>query len=256
MPIPTELVGSLPAADEAAGGLRGLRRGQDHFAELQAEQDAAAAGLDQAPRGEPASRSSPTASSASRASPPTRSPTRSPGTGLADHLAGDGQFFAIFDDGHHRQLPRLTGGPFRYKTFASEFVEKNKAIATQAGQAGGDRAVDADAAVPARGRARRLLARAVPRATSATSARRTSASASTRARCASRSTSPRAGSPTRTTRATRGPDKDMLARVHRPQQPRDRPLLARGAQEHRHPHLPRRRLRLGAQQRGSLRASC
>jgi methionine synthase II (cobalamin-independent) len=52
------------------------------------------------------------------------------GTGLADNLAGDGQFFAIFDDGHHRQLPRLTGGPFRYKTFASEFVEKNKAIAT------------------------------------------------------------------------------------------------------------------------------
>ena len=27
-------------------------------------------------------------------------------------------------------MPRLTGGPFRYKTFASEFVEKNRAIAT------------------------------------------------------------------------------------------------------------------------------
>jgi len=53
------------------------------------------------------------------------------GTGLADNLAGDGQFFAIFDDGHHRQLPRLTGGPFRYKTFASEFVEKNKQIASK-----------------------------------------------------------------------------------------------------------------------------
>jgi len=52
------------------------------------------------------------------------------GTGLADNLAGDGQYFAIFDDGHHRQLPRLTGGPFRYKTFASEFVEKNKRIAS------------------------------------------------------------------------------------------------------------------------------
>ena len=46
------------------------------------------------------------------------------GTGLADHLAGDGQYFAIFADGHHRQLPRLTSGPFRYKTFASEFVGK------------------------------------------------------------------------------------------------------------------------------------
>src|ERR1700759_2073372 len=39
------------------------------------------------------------------------------GTGLADHLAGDGgQYFAIFADGHNRQLPRLTGGPLRYKT--------------------------------------------------------------------------------------------------------------------------------------------
>jgi hypothetical protein len=39
------------------------------------------------------------------------------GTGLADNLAGTGgQHFAIFADGHGRQLPRLTGGPFRYKT--------------------------------------------------------------------------------------------------------------------------------------------
>src|SRR3954467_9599212 len=52
------------------------------------------------------------------------------GTGLAENLAGDGQFFAIFDDGHHRQLPRLTGGPFRYKTYAREFVGKNARIAT------------------------------------------------------------------------------------------------------------------------------
>src|SRR4029079_16090605 len=33
-----------------------------------------------------------------------------------------------------RQLPRLTGGPFRYKTFASECVEKNKRIATHDGK--------------------------------------------------------------------------------------------------------------------------
>ena len=43
------------------------------------------------------------------------------GTGLADHLAGTGgQYFAIFADGHNRQLPRLTGGPFRYKTYAAD----------------------------------------------------------------------------------------------------------------------------------------
>ena len=53
------------------------------------------------------------------------------GTGLADNLAGDGQYFAIFTDGHHRQLPRLTGGPFKYKTYASEFVKEAKKIATK-----------------------------------------------------------------------------------------------------------------------------
>jgi methionine synthase II (cobalamin-independent) len=53
------------------------------------------------------------------------------GTGAADHLALDGQYFAIFDDGHHRQLPRITGGPFRYKRYASEFVEKNMKIASK-----------------------------------------------------------------------------------------------------------------------------
>src|SRR5437899_6671219 len=47
------------------------------------------------------------------------------GTGLADHLAGDGQYFAIFSDGHHRQLPRLTGGPFRYKTYAADTLSKS-----------------------------------------------------------------------------------------------------------------------------------
>lgn len=48
------------------------------------------------------------------------------GTGLADNLAGDGgQFFAIFADGHGRQLPRLTGGPFKYKTYASDTLSKS-----------------------------------------------------------------------------------------------------------------------------------
>ncbi|MFY9931110.1 MAG: 5-methyltetrahydropteroyltriglutamate--homocysteine methyltransferase [Streptosporangiaceae bacterium] len=48
------------------------------------------------------------------------------GTGLADNLAGDGgQYFAIFADGHNRQLPRLTGGPFRYKTYAADTLSKS-----------------------------------------------------------------------------------------------------------------------------------
>jgi methionine synthase II (cobalamin-independent) len=53
------------------------------------------------------------------------------GTGLAANLAGGGQYFAIFADGHHRQLPRLTGGPFRYKTFAADTLKKSMAVATK-----------------------------------------------------------------------------------------------------------------------------
>lgn len=37
------------------------------------------------------------------------------GAGLASNIAADGQYFAIFDDGHHRQLPRLTSGPLNTK---------------------------------------------------------------------------------------------------------------------------------------------
>src|SRR5712671_3306296 len=52
------------------------------------------------------------------------------GTGLADHLAGSGgQYFAIFADGHNRQLPRLTGGPFRYKTYAADTLRKSLPMA-------------------------------------------------------------------------------------------------------------------------------
>jgi methionine synthase II (cobalamin-independent) len=53
------------------------------------------------------------------------------GTGLAPNLAGGGQYFAIFADGHHRQLPRLTGGPFRYKTFAADLLKQSIKMATK-----------------------------------------------------------------------------------------------------------------------------
>ncbi len=51
------------------------------------------------------------------------------GTGLAKNLAADGQYFAIFSDGHHRQLPRLTSGPFRYKTYAADYLKEAVKIA-------------------------------------------------------------------------------------------------------------------------------
>jgi methionine synthase II (cobalamin-independent) len=54
------------------------------------------------------------------------------GTGLADHLAGDGgQYFAIFADGHTRQLPRLSSGPFRYKTYAADTLSKSIGLASK-----------------------------------------------------------------------------------------------------------------------------
>ncbi|KAL8801960.1 MAG: hypothetical protein Q9182_004141 [Xanthomendoza sp. 2 TL-2023] len=57
------------------------------------------------------------------------------GAGLAANLAADGQYFAIFDDGHHRQLPRLTSGPFRYRTYAYENYKKSAPYAEGTGHA-------------------------------------------------------------------------------------------------------------------------
>ena len=129
MAIPTELVGSLPRPMKLQEAYEAYDQGQIEWAELQAQQDAAAEDsirrLEEV--GEPIVTDGEQRESSFATYPVTDTLA---GTGLADNLAGDGQFFAIFDDGHHRQLPRLTGGPFRYKTFASEFVEKNRAIAT------------------------------------------------------------------------------------------------------------------------------
>ncbi len=130
MPIPTELVGSLPRPMKLQDGYQKLDDGEITWEDLQALQDEAAE--DSIKRleetGEPLVTDGEQRESSFATYPITDTLA---GTGLADNLAGDGQFFAIFDDGHHRQLPRLTGGPFRYKTFASEFVEKNKAIASK-----------------------------------------------------------------------------------------------------------------------------
>ncbi len=53
------------------------------------------------------------------------------GTGLAPNLAPGGEYFAMFADGHHRQLPRLTGGPFRYKTYAADTLARPIKLATR-----------------------------------------------------------------------------------------------------------------------------
>jgi methionine synthase II (cobalamin-independent) len=129
MPIPTELVGSLPRPTKLQETYEAYDQGQISWEQLQAEQDAAAE--DSIKRLEATGQDVVTDGEQRESSFATYPITDTlAGTGLADNLAGDGQYFAIFDDGHHRQLPRLTGGPFRYKTYASEFVEKNRRIAT------------------------------------------------------------------------------------------------------------------------------
>ena len=129
MSIPTELVGSLPRPMKLQEAYADYDEGKIGWEQLQAEQDKAAEDsirrLEEV--GEPIVTDGEQRESSFATYPITDTLA---GTGLADNLAGDGQYFAIFDDGHHRRLPRLTGGPFRYKTFAAEFVEKNKAIAT------------------------------------------------------------------------------------------------------------------------------
>jgi len=130
MPIPTENVGSLPRPMKLQEAIAAYDKGEITKEELTAEQDAAA--KDSIERME-ATGTPIVSDGEQRASSFATYPLADTlaGTGLADNLAGDGQFFAIFDDGHHRQLPRLTGGPFRYKTYAADLFEQSKPYATK-----------------------------------------------------------------------------------------------------------------------------
>jgi methionine synthase II (cobalamin-independent) len=130
MPIPTELVGSLPRPMKLQDAYADYDEGKITTEEFEAAQDAAAE--DSIRRLEQTGESFVTDGENRESSFATYNLADTlSGTGAADHLALDGQYFAIFDDGHHRQLPRITGGPFRYKRYASEFVEKNVKIATK-----------------------------------------------------------------------------------------------------------------------------
>ena len=130
MPIPTENVGSLPRPATLQAAIAKYDAGELSHDDLAAEQDAAC--QDSIQRME-ATGAPIVSDGEQRASSFATYPITDTlaGTGLADNLAGDGQYFAIFDDGHHRQLPRLTGGPFRYKTFASDYLSKSLPYATK-----------------------------------------------------------------------------------------------------------------------------
>jgi methionine synthase II (cobalamin-independent) len=130
MLIPTEPVGSLPRPMKLQEAYAAYDQGKIKKEELEREQDVAC--LDSIKRmeatGAPIVSDGEQRMSSFATYPLTDTLA---GTGLAEHLAADGQYFAIFTDGHHRQLPRLTGGPFRYKTYAAEFTEKAMKMATK-----------------------------------------------------------------------------------------------------------------------------
>ncbi len=130
MPIPTENVGSLPRPAKLQAAIKDYDAGKITQQQLTLEQDAAC--LDSIKRME-ATGAPIVSDGEQRASSFATYPLTDTlaGTGLAENLAADGQYFAIFTDGHHRQLPRLTGGPFRYKTFAAEYLEKAMKMASK-----------------------------------------------------------------------------------------------------------------------------
>lgn len=123
MPIPTEPVGSLPRPLSLQAAIAAFDKGAITREQLTEEQDKAC--RDSIDRME-ATGSPIVSDGEQRASSFATYPLTDTlaGTGLAPNLAADGQYFAIFTDGHRRQLPRLTGGPFRYKTYAADYVKE------------------------------------------------------------------------------------------------------------------------------------
>jgi methionine synthase II (cobalamin-independent) len=126
--IPTEPVGSLPRPSTLQAAYAAYDEGKIDLAALEAEQDAAI--RDSIERfeatGSPIISDGEQRSSSFATYPITDTLA---GTGLADNLGPGGQFFAIFADGHGRQLPRLTGGPFRYKRYAADSLQKSIVLA-------------------------------------------------------------------------------------------------------------------------------
>jgi methionine synthase II (cobalamin-independent) len=129
--IPTEPVGSLPRPSKLQAAYADYDAGNISTEQLEAEQDEAV--RDSISRGE--ATGAPIISDGEQrwSSFATYAITDTlAGTGLADNLAPTGgQFFAIFADGHNRQLPRLTGGPFRYKTYAADTLSKSIGFASK-----------------------------------------------------------------------------------------------------------------------------
>ena len=129
--IPTEPVGSLPRPSKLQQAYAQYDAGEITRDQLEAEQDKAV--KDSIERSEATGEPIISDGEQRWSSFATYAITDTlAGTGLADHLAGDGgQYFAIFADGHRRQLPRLTSGPFRYQTYAADTLKKAIGLASK-----------------------------------------------------------------------------------------------------------------------------
>ncbi len=128
--IPTEPVGSLPRPTKLQQAYAKFDAGEIDEADLEKEQDAAI--KDSIERFE--ATGSPIISDgeqrwSSFATYPIA--TTLAGTGLAPSLGPGGQFFAIFADGHGRQLPKLERGPFAYNQYAADSLKKSIAYASK-----------------------------------------------------------------------------------------------------------------------------
>lgn len=113
MPIPTEPVGSIPRPPDLIAGLQQFAAGRISREQLARLQDAAI--RDTIRRFE--ATESPVVTDGEQAKP---SFATYPLDGLTS-LAPGGVTIP-FADGHTRQLPRLTAGPFRYQTYADSYL--------------------------------------------------------------------------------------------------------------------------------------
>jgi 5-methyltetrahydropteroyltriglutamate--homocysteine methyltransferase len=122
VPIPTEPIGSIPRPPELLEGVQEAAEGRISREELEALYVKAV--QDTIARLE--ATGSPVVTDGEQRKP---SFATYPVDGLED-LAADGVVIP-FEDGHTRQLPRLTKGPFRYRTYADSYLEGARRYATR-----------------------------------------------------------------------------------------------------------------------------
>lgn len=117
MPVPTEGVGSVPRPDYLLTAMTEYASGAGDAATLDAATDRAVAETLAAME----ATGSPIVTDGEQSKP---SFATYPLAGL-DNLAPDGVVIP-FEDGHTRQLPRLTAGPFRYAAYTGDYVAQAK----------------------------------------------------------------------------------------------------------------------------------